>query len=118
MNDITLETVKKHETGSVPCNISAAASEVGAFVMYSIRMFGDMLSGRFPASIKVISTFILGIGYFLLRNDLINDAIPIIGHLDDAVVSAICLIFLRPEVRVYRAWREHKERTPASEGKS
>ena len=44
--------------------------------------------------------------YFVSPIDLIPDAIPVIGLVDDAAVVATCLNFVNSDLEEYRNWRE------------
>lgn len=53
---------------------------------------------------------VLAIGFalaYLLNplSDLVPDALPVIGLVDDAVVIAVCLRLIGPDLERYRAWR-------------
>lgn len=44
--------------------------------------------------------------YFVSPVDLIPDAIPVIGLVDDAAVVAACLNFVNSDLEEYSNWRE------------
>jgi len=52
--------------------------------------------------IAIISALI----YFVSLVDLIPDFIPVIGHVDDAAVIAICLKLVETDVEEYIIWRK------------
>lgn len=43
--------------------------------------------------------------YVLNPIDLIPDFIPLIGHLDDVAVMALCLLIIEKELKLYRQWK-------------
>jgi uncharacterized membrane protein YkvA (DUF1232 family) len=49
--------------------------------------------------------------YVLAPFDLVPDAIPGLGQLDDAAVVSVCLALVRQELVKYAAWRA--KRTPS-----
>ncbi len=46
--------------------------------------------------------------YFVSPIDIIPDAIPGVGYLDDAAVVALCLKMVDSDVEEYKRWREKK----------
>jgi len=64
----------------------------------------------FGSIIAVISA----LAYFVSPIDIIPDAIPGIGHIDDAFVVGTCLKLVEDDIRDYLEWRRqnHKELLP------
>jgi uncharacterized membrane protein YkvA (DUF1232 family) len=56
----------------------------------------------------VIGAAVFTLLYVLAPFDLIPDAIPGIGQLDDAAVVSVCLALVRQELTKYAAWRESR----------
>ena len=57
---------------------------------------------------KVIACLVGAVIYLLKQNDLINDRIPVVGHLDDMAVMGLALKRSEPELEAFKAWREKK----------
>ena len=48
--------------------------------------------------------------YVLAPIDLISDAIPGIGYIDDAFVIGACLKLVKSDIDEYQVWRENKDK--------
>ena len=57
---------------------------------------------QLPTILAIVSTLI----YILTPIDLIPDAIPVIGYLDDLAVIAACWALVGSDVEAYILWRE------------
>lgn len=49
------------------------------------------------------------LAYFISPIDLITDALPVIGHLDDAAVVGACFTLINGDIEKYERWRAKKE---------
>jgi uncharacterized membrane protein YkvA (DUF1232 family) len=56
----------------------------------------------------VIGAAVFALLYVLAPFDLVPDAIPVIGQIDDAAVVSVCLALVRQELAKYAAWRESR----------
>ena len=68
-----------------------------------------------PLSAKLFLA--LAIGYFWMRFDLIPDFIPIIGHLDDAIIVP-ALVFAALRLVPREIVSEHREQAVREQGKA
>lgn len=62
---------------------------------------------------KVIACLVGAIIYLLKKKDLINDAIPVVGIVDDIAVLGLALKLSEPELKAYAAWRDAKNAAQA-----
>ena len=58
---------------------------------------------------KVVISLVSAFLYLVKKDDLISDAIPIIGMADDLAVVAVVMAINEPELTAYAAWREKQE---------
>jgi len=61
-----------------------------------------------------VSSIAFTLLYILNPIDLIPDFIPLIGHLDDVAVMALCLYIIEKELKRYRQWKAEGPKTDAS----
>ncbi len=54
---------------------------------------------------KSIASIVTALLYFINPIDLIPDAIPVIGQLDDALVLGFCLKWIESDLEKYRQWK-------------
>ena len=60
------------------------------------------------ASPKVIACLVGSFLYFVKRDDLIPDSLPVIGLADDITVLGLALKMCGPELEAFAKWRENK----------
>lgn len=87
------ETVKTAFT-----NIPLMASMVKSYVTQEYT----------EVSPKVVISLISAFLYLVKKNDLISDAIPIIGMADDLAVVAVVMAINEPELEAFAAWRDQQ----------
>jgi uncharacterized membrane protein YkvA (DUF1232 family) len=44
--------------------------------------------------------------------DLVPDALPGVGLVDDAAVLSVCLLMVEQDLHDYKTWKQHRENTP------
>lgn len=75
-----------------------------------VCMIQDYANGNYkevPLSSIIIA--VAALVYFLSPIDLIPDAIPIVGYLDDAAVVGFALTTIHNDIQSYRQWAESIE---------
>ena len=85
---------------------------LGTFVeelILALRLTSDYVTGRYRKipywAITAIAFMFL---YIVNPMDLIPDFIIGLGQLDDLAVVSMCLILVRQEIHVYKAWRAER----------
>ena len=56
----------------------------------------------------VIGAAVFALLYVLAPIDLLPDALPIVGQIDDVAVVSICVALARQELAKYEAWRKSR----------
>mgnify|MGYP006281164185 CR=1 FL=1 len=84
-----------------------------------LALVQDTWEGRYP---KVPWWTVSGAAFTLLYvlnpMDLIPDALPLIGVLDDAAMVSACLVLLEQDLADYRAWQDRSRGTSLDEGEA
>ena len=69
----------------------------------------DLLKGRYKGvSWRFVIALACFCAYLVLPIDVINDAIPLAGQLDDTLVFVFLLYLVEKDLAAYRRWREHR----------
>lgn len=81
-----------------------------------VKLFFMMLKDYWNARYRevpwwVIAAMVFTLLYVLNPFDLIPDAIPLLGQIDDVAVMIICLKMIGSEVQKYRIWRQREDKT-------
>ena len=78
----------------------------------------DVRAGRYRRiPLWSLSAAAFALLYVLNPFDVIPDALPVLGVLDDAAVVSACFTLLEQDLQDYRAWRDRQASTPdAGEG--
>ena len=73
-------------------------------------MLRDSFKKRYPVT-PGWTLFGIAVALFYIFNpfDLVPDAIPFFGAIDDAAVAALELALIRKDLRKYRKWREEQK---------
>lgn len=72
-----------------------------------ISLVKDYWSGAYrEIPYWALAAIVFALLYVLNPFDLIPDAIPYVGQLDDAAVVAVCLVLVEQELSDCEAWRE------------
>jgi uncharacterized membrane protein YkvA (DUF1232 family) len=73
-------------------------------------LFELLMDRSFPVPWRTTAAIVFGLGYFLMSIDLIPDAIPVVGFLDDALVMAEIVYLLSDDLQRFRAHRAERAR--------
>ena len=73
-------------------------------------MLRDFFKKRYPVT-PGWTLFGIAVALFYIINpfDLVPDAIPFFGAIDDAAVAALELALMRKDLHKYRQWRENNK---------
>lgn len=82
-----------------------------ARILGDLRTFAalvwDLLRGRYHGvSWRFVITLAIFTAYLVMPLDAINDAIPLLGQLDDTLLFFFCLYLLEKDLTAYRRWRD------------
>lgn len=73
----------------------------------------DVRAGRYRrVPLWTLSAAAFALLYVLNPFDVIPDALPVLGVLDDAAVVSACFTLLEQDLQDYRAWRDRQASTP------
>ena len=85
-------------------------TEFPGLIRLTPAMFRDLVAGRYQTwPIGTLVGGFLGLAYLANPFDLIPEALPGIGVIDDALIFGIFLAFLSRDVRKYLNWRKTSE---------
>ncbi len=79
-------------------NVPVMAQMVKSF---AIREYTDV-------SPKVIASLVAAFVYFVKKNDIIPDSVPLIGYADDLAVAAVAMIICEPDLKAFTEWQAQK----------
>ena len=72
-------------------------------------MLRDSFKKRYPVTPGwTLFGIAVALVYIINPFDIVPDAIPFFGAIDDAAVAALELALIRKDLRKYRHWRENK----------
>jgi len=78
-----------------------------------LHLVMDVRAGRYPqVPYWVLSAAAFALLYVLNPFDLVPDAVPVLGILDDAAVVSACYKLLEQDLHDYRLWRERQDLAP------
>ena len=94
-----LEKVEERMTGMK--HVTSALKSIPVLVDMVKKWVKKEYTG-FPWATLV--TIVAALIYFLLPTDAIPDTVPVLGHIDDAAVIALCLLGIKTDVEIYQEW--------------
>lgn len=78
----------------------------------ALQLVRDYAAGRYRRiPFGSLAAIVFTLVYLLNPFDLIPDAIPIVGHVDDAAVFSVMLLLVEQDLHDYRTWRETQRET-------
>lgn len=81
-----------------------------------VSLVKDYANGSYrKVPYKSISAVVVALIYILNPIDIIPDFIPLIGHIDDALVVAICLKTIKADLENYQAWKQEQSNSAGSD---
>lgn len=86
---------------------------VGGEILSMVPVMISMLRSYFKKEYKdvpigTLIALISALLYWLAPVDVIPDAIPLAGYVDDATVITACLKLINDDLKEYKAWRDKK----------
>ena len=76
-------------------------------LMLFMSLIKDYYKGNYrDIPYKTISAGVVGLLYTLNPIDIIPDFIPLIGHIDDALVLTFCLKLIEKDLQKYQTWKQ------------
>lgn len=57
---------------------------------------------------KVVASLVAAFVYFVKKNDIIPDSVPLIGYADDLAVAAVAMVISEPELKAFTEWQAQK----------
>ncbi|MBP2280509.1 uncharacterized membrane protein YkvA (DUF1232 family) [Psychrobacter sp. PL15] len=110
MLDADLEyIINKEETLKEKLKDSSYLERSGKDLMLFMSLVKDYYQGNYrDVPYKTISAVVVGLLYVLNPIDVIPDFIPIIGHIDDALVLTFCLKLIKKDLEKYQTWKKNQ----------
>ena len=62
---------------------------------------------------KVVASLVGAFLYFVKKDDIIPDSVPLFGYADDLAVAAVALLVNEPELKAFADWQNSKTMEPA-----
>lgn len=92
------QKVKEVPAGALEAlsNIPLMAQMVKSYVT---KEYGEV-------SPKVVASLVSAFIYFVIKKDIIDDGVPVLGLVDDVAVVALAMKINEGELAAYKAWRE------------
>ena len=99
-----LKKVEEKMTGMT--HVSSALKNV-PFLVKMIKSWVKKEYKEFPWG--TLLAIVAALAYVILPTDAILDTIPVVGHVDDAAVIALCLTLIKVDIDAYKEWLETQE---------
>ena len=95
-----------------PLRPTPKLTEIPTLIRTAPAMFRDLLARRYrPWPVSTLVGGLLGFLYLINPLDLIPEALPVVGIVDDTLVLGVFLAFLSRDVKKYVLWKSSSENT-------
>ena len=95
-----------------PLRPTPKLTEIPTLIRTAPAMFRDLLARRYrPWPAGTLVGGLLGFLYLINPLDLIPEALPVVGIVDDTLVLGVFLAFLSRDVKKYVLWKSSSENT-------
>ena len=89
----------------LPSSVSNAFNNVPVMV----QMVKSYVTREYTAvSPKVIASLVAAFVYFVKKDDIIPDSVPLLGYADDLAVAAVAMVINEPEIKAFAEWQAQK----------
>lgn len=90
-------------------SLPSAATNAFKNVPVMAQMVKSYATREYTAvSPKVVASLVAAFVYFVKKNDIIPDSVPLIGYADDLAVAAIAMVISEPELKAFADWQAQK----------
>ena len=87
--------------------------EIPALVRSSPAMFRDLIHRRYRTiPVRTIVGAVFGLVYLVNPLDLVPDALPLLGIVDDGLIFGLFLALLSRDVSQYLRWKDSSQTPP------
>ena len=94
----------QERVADLPATVGSALASVPTMV----EMIKGYITGEYKdVSPKVVATTLGALLYLVKGKDIIPDAIPIVGLVDDLAVVTLALTLNKPEIEAFQQWRQN-----------
>lgn len=89
---------------------AAKFKEYSEYVPLLFAMIKDFVKGNYTEVPKGTIASVIGtLLYIFSPIDLVLDAIPVLGLVDDAIILSICVKAVMSDINKYKKWKENQE---------
>jgi len=90
-------------------SLPSAATNAFKNVPVMAQMVKSYVTGEYTVvSPKVVASLVAAFVYFVKKNDIIPDSVPLLGYADDLAVAAVAMVISEPELKAYSEWQAQK----------
>lgn len=90
-------------------SLPSAATNAFKNVPVMAQMVKSYVTGEYTVvSPKVVASLVAAFVYFVKKNDIIPDSVPLLGYADDLAVAAVAMVINEPELKAFSEWQAQK----------